>query len=158
MEQDDNILAKKSVQSLSNEPESSNANNANNAKGEFATASSSSASLLLSQGMLQMYEPPLAKAKGQLKELIGKQNKIYIDLSAEKFKLDNAEVIKLQEMMDNVKIYREKLLKIKKQMQNIYQRTKVLKKRAINIQTGKQKELQRKLQRQQHEESLIAKK
>ncbi|KAI9586896.1 hypothetical protein GQX74_002743 [Glossina fuscipes] len=129
MEQDDNILAKKSVQSLSNEPESSNANNANNAKGEFATASSSSASLLLSQGMLQMYEPPLAKAKGQLKELIGKQNKIYIDLSAEKFKLDNAEVIKLQEM-----------------------------KRAINIQTGKQKELQRKLQRQQHEESLIAKK
>uniref|UniRef100_A0A1B0FI95 Biogenesis of lysosome-related organelles complex 1 subunit 6 n=1 Tax=Glossina morsitans morsitans TaxID=37546 RepID=A0A1B0FI95_GLOMM len=129
MERDDNTPARRSVQNVSNESEDSNANNANNAKSEFTTANSSPASLQLSQGILQMYEPPLAKAKGQLKELICKQNKIYIDLSAEKFKLDNAEVIKLQEM-----------------------------KRAINIQTGKQKELQRKLQKQQHEESLIAKK
>lgn len=28
-----------------------------------------------------------------------KQNKIYIDLSAEKFKLDNADVAKLQDMV-----------------------------------------------------------
>uniref|UniRef100_A0A0A1X151 Pallidin n=1 Tax=Zeugodacus cucurbitae TaxID=28588 RepID=A0A0A1X151_ZEUCU len=111
----------------------------------------------LASGILQIFEPPLVKARGQLKELIGKQNKIYIDLSAEKFKLDNAETAKLHEMMNNVKIYREKLVKIKKQMQSIYQRTKVLKKRALNVQACKQKELQRKLQKQQQEEALIAK-
>ncbi|XP_018801054.1 PREDICTED: biogenesis of lysosome-related organelles complex 1 subunit 6 [Bactrocera latifrons] len=112
----------------------------------------------LATGLLQIFEPPLVKARGQLKELIGKQNKIYIDLSAEKFKLDNAETAKLHEMMNNVKIYREKLVKIKKQMQSIYQRSKVLKKRAIHVQACKHKELQRKLQKQQQEESLIAKK
>ncbi|XP_037806271.1 biogenesis of lysosome-related organelles complex 1 subunit 6 [Lucilia sericata] len=120
-------------------------------------ATTSLAALQLSAGVLQSYAPPIAKARGQLKELIQKQNKIYIDLSAEKFKLDNAEVAKLQDMMINVKVCREKLLKIKKHMQNIYQRTKVLKKRAINIQTCKEKELQRKLQKQQQEESLIGK-
>ncbi|KAM7358635.1 biogenesis of lysosomal organelles complex 1 subunit pallidin [Cochliomyia hominivorax] len=127
------------------------------ANGSSKTETNSLASLQLTAGVLQLYAPPIAKAKGQLKELIQKQNKIYIDLSAEKFKLDNAEVAKLQDMMNNVKVYREKLLKIKKQMQNIYQRTKVLKKRAINIQTCKEKELQRKLQKQQQEESLIGK-
>ncbi|XP_075160557.1 biogenesis of lysosomal organelles complex 1 subunit pallidin [Haematobia irritans] len=111
----------------------------------------------LSSGFMQSFSPPLTKARTQLKELIGKQNKIYIDLSAEKFKLDNGEVAKLHDMMNDVKLYREKLLKIKKQMQNIYQRTKVLKKRAQNIQTSKEKELQRKLQKRQLEEALIAK-
>ncbi|XP_004522210.1 biogenesis of lysosome-related organelles complex 1 subunit 6 [Ceratitis capitata] len=111
----------------------------------------------LTTGLLQIFEPPLSKARGQLKELIGKQNKIYIDLSTEKYRLDNAETEKLQEMMNNVKIYREKLIKIKKQMQSIYQRTKVLKKRALNVQYCKQKELQRKLYKQQQEEALIAK-
>ncbi|XP_067647997.1 biogenesis of lysosome-related organelles complex 1 subunit 6 [Eurosta solidaginis] len=111
----------------------------------------------LTEGLLQIFEPPLDKARGQLKELIGKQNKIYIDLSEEKYKLDNAETAKLQEMMNNVKTYREKLVKIKKQMQNIYQRTKVLKKRAVNVQSSKQKELQRKLHKQQQEEALIGK-
>ncbi|XP_065360176.1 biogenesis of lysosome-related organelles complex 1 subunit 6 [Calliphora vicina] len=126
--------------------------------GEAAMPETTSlAALQLTAGVLQSYAPPIAKARVQLKELIQKQNKIYIDLSTEKVKLDNAEVAKLQDMMNNVKVCREKLLKIKKHMQNIYQRTKVLKKRAINIQTCKEKELQRKLQKQQQEESLIGK-
>lgn len=70
MERDDNTPARRSVQNVSNESEDSNANNANNAKSEFTTANSSPASLQLAQGILQMYEPPLAKAKGQLKELM----------------------------------------------------------------------------------------
>ncbi|TMW50206.1 hypothetical protein DOY81_004707 [Sarcophaga bullata] len=121
------------------------------------TSETSLAALQLTSGVLQSYAPPIAKAKTQLKELIQKQNKIYIDLSAEKFKLDNADVAKLQDMMNNVKVCREKLLKIKKNMQNIYQRSQVLKKRAINIQMCKEKELQRKIQKQQQEESLIGK-
>uniref|UniRef100_A0A1A9WH62 Uncharacterized protein n=1 Tax=Glossina brevipalpis TaxID=37001 RepID=A0A1A9WH62_9MUSC len=105
--QDGNVLANakvlKSRSSPLEVPMGSEDNSVNNAKTyrycKFETATSSLTSLQLSQGILEMYEPPLAKAKGQLKELIGKQNKIYIDLSAEKFKIDNAEVIKLQEMV-----------------------------------------------------------
>ncbi|XP_061401725.1 biogenesis of lysosome-related organelles complex 1 subunit 6-like, partial [Musca vetustissima] len=102
----------------------------NNGKHSTTTTDEPTTSLAAAQltaGFMQAYSPPLAKARTQLKELIGKQNKIYIDLSAEKFKLDNGEVAKLHDMMTDVKLYREKLLKIKKQMQNIYQRTKVLK-------------------------------
>ncbi|XP_030372525.1 biogenesis of lysosome-related organelles complex 1 subunit 6 [Scaptodrosophila lebanonensis] len=119
-------------------------------------AGNSLAALQLSTGMLQIAEPPLVKARAQLKELIFKQNKIYIDLSKEKYKLDCTEVAKLNEMMNDVKIYKEKLIRIRKEMQNIYQRTKVLKKRAANVATTKQREYQRKLEKQQHEESLIA--
>lgn len=115
------------------------------------------ASAQMATGLLQIYEPPLIKVRNHLKELIGKQNKIYIDLSTEKYRYDTVEIAGLQEMMNTVKIYREKLVKMKKQMQSIYQRTKVLKKRAINIQTCKQKELARKLQKQQQEEALIGK-
>uniref|UniRef100_A0A1I8P6T6 Biogenesis of lysosome-related organelles complex 1 subunit 6 n=1 Tax=Stomoxys calcitrans TaxID=35570 RepID=A0A1I8P6T6_STOCA len=136
-------------------PSSSSASMAN--KSSLNNSEASLASMQLATGFMQAFSPPLAKARTQLKELIGKQNKIYIDLSEEKFKLDNGEVAKLQDMMNDVKLYREKLLKIKKQMQNIYQRSKVLKKRALNIQSFKEKELQRKLQKQQQEESLIAK-
>ncbi|XP_073835918.1 biogenesis of lysosomal organelles complex 1 subunit pallidin [Musca autumnalis] len=139
------------------ENRNSNANDEQPSTSSASAASTSLAALQLTAGFMQAYSPPLAKARTQLKELIGKQNKIYIDLSAEKFKLDNGEVAKLQDMMSEVKVYRDKLLRIKKQMQNIYQRTKVLKKRALNIQTCKEKELQKKLQKQQQEESLIAK-
>lgn len=119
--------------------------------------SQSMASVQMAAGLLQIYEPPLIKVRNHLKELIGKQNKIYIDLSTEKYRYDNVEIAGLQEMMDNVKIYREKLVKMKKQMQSIYQRTKVLKKRALHIQTCKDKEYARKLQKQQQEEALIGK-
>lgn len=130
-----------------NEKSSTNSNN----------ESQSLASVQMAAGLLQIYEPPLIKVRNHLKELIGKQNKIYIDLSTEKYRYDNVEIAGLQEMMDNVKIYREKLVKMKKQMQSIYQRTKVLKKRALNIQTCKDKEYARKLQKQQQEEALIGK-
>ncbi|XP_017111956.1 biogenesis of lysosome-related organelles complex 1 subunit 6 isoform X1 [Drosophila elegans] len=113
------------------------------------------AALQLSAGVLQIAEPPLEHVRGQLRELIGRQNKIYIDLSKEKYKLDCSEVAKLNDMMSDVKRYKEKLTKIKKEMQGVYQRTKELKKRAANVAACKQRDYQRKIDRQQHEESLI---
>ncbi|XP_023160963.1 biogenesis of lysosome-related organelles complex 1 subunit 6 [Drosophila hydei] len=113
------------------------------------------AALQMSFGVLQIAEPPLVRVRAQLKELIGKQNKFYIDLSKEKYKLDCSEISKLFEMMNNVKHYKDRLMKIKKDMQTIYQRSKVLKKRAVNIAACKQRDYQRKLEKQQHEESLI---
>ncbi|EDW79095.2 uncharacterized protein Dwil_GK12407 [Drosophila willistoni] len=113
------------------------------------------ASSQLSAGILAIAEPPLDRVRGQLKELIGRQNKIYIDLSKEKYKLDCSEVAKLNDMMNDVKRYKEKLTRIKKEMQNVYQRTKDLKKRAANVAACKQRDYQRKLEKQQHEESLI---
>ncbi|KAH8259753.1 hypothetical protein KR026_009834, partial [Drosophila bipectinata] len=113
------------------------------------------ASLQLSAGVLQIAEPPLGHVRVQLRELIGRQNKIYIDLSKEKYKLDCSEVAKLNDMMNDVRRYKDKLIKIKKEMQSIYQRTKDLKKRAANVAACKQRDYQRKLDRQHHEESLI---
>ncbi|XP_017136585.1 biogenesis of lysosome-related organelles complex 1 subunit 6 [Drosophila miranda] len=113
------------------------------------------AAVQLSAGVLQIAEPPLDRVRSQLRELIGKQNKIYIDLSKEKYKLDCSEVAKLNDMMNDVKRYKEKLTRVKREMQGIYQRTKELKKRAANVAACKQRDYQRKLERQQHEESLI---
>ncbi|XP_017059940.1 biogenesis of lysosome-related organelles complex 1 subunit 6 [Drosophila ficusphila] len=113
------------------------------------------AALQLSAGVLQIAEPPLEHVRVQLRELIGRQNKIYIDLSKEKYKLDCSEVARLNDMMSDVKRYKEKLTKIKKEMQGVYQRTKELKKRAANVAACKQRDYQRKLEKQQHEESLI---
>ncbi|KAH8418722.1 hypothetical protein KR222_002813 [Zaprionus bogoriensis] len=132
-----------------------NNNNNSSSNNEATDTECSLVALQLSHGILQIAEPPLARARGQLKELIGKQNKIYIDLSKEKYKLDCSEVAKLGDMMNDVRRYREKLAKIKKEMQSIYQRTKVLKKRAANVASCKQRDQQRRLERQQHEESLI---
>ncbi|XP_030565578.1 biogenesis of lysosome-related organelles complex 1 subunit 6 [Drosophila novamexicana] len=115
----------------------------------------SMAALQMSFGVLEIAEPPLVRVRAQLKELIGKQNKFYIDVSKEKYKLDCSEVAKLIDMMNDVKRYKERLVKIKKDMQSIYQRSKVLKKRAANVATCKQRDYQRKLEKQQQEESLI---
>ncbi|XP_064551557.1 biogenesis of lysosome-related organelles complex 1 subunit 6 [Drosophila montana] len=115
----------------------------------------SMAALQMSFGVLEIAEPPLVRIRAQLKELIGKQNKFYIDVSKEKYKLDCSEVAKLIDMMNDVKRYKERLVKIKKDMQSIYQRSKVLKKRAANVATCKQRDYQRKLEKQQQEESLI---
>ncbi|EDW41140.1 GM24723 [Drosophila sechellia] len=111
--------------------------------------------LQLSAGVLQIAEPPLNHVRTQLRELIGRQNKTYIDLSKEKYKLDCSEVARLNDMMSDVKRYKDKLTKIKKEMQSVYQRTKELKKRAANVAACKQRDYQRKLERLQHEESLI---
>ncbi|KAH8300486.1 hypothetical protein KR018_008667 [Drosophila ironensis] len=113
------------------------------------------AALQLSAGVLQIAEPPLDHVRAQLRELIGRQNKIYIDLSKEKYKLDCSEVAKLNDMMSDVRRYKDKLTRIKKEMQSIYQRTKDLKKRAANVAACKQRDYRRKLDRQHHEESLI---
>ncbi|XP_037718606.1 biogenesis of lysosome-related organelles complex 1 subunit 6 isoform X1 [Drosophila subpulchrella] len=113
------------------------------------------AALQLSAGVLQIAEPPLVHVRSQLRELIGRQNKIYIDVSKEKYKLDCSEIARLNDMMSDVKRYKDKLTKIKKEMQGIYQRTKELKKRAANVAACKQRDYQRKLERLQQEESLI---
>ncbi|EDW19328.2 biogenesis of lysosome-related organelles complex 1 subunit 6 isoform X2 [Drosophila mojavensis] len=141
-------------------PEKSVKNNKNNnntslSQGKVDEIDCSMSALQLSFGVLEIAESPLVRVRNQLKELIGKQNKFYIDVSKEKYKLDCSEVSKLYDMMSNVKLYKDKLIKIKKDMQSIYQRSKVIKKRAAHIAACKQREHQRKVEKQQHEESLI---
>ncbi|KAH8309881.1 hypothetical protein KR067_010309, partial [Drosophila pandora] len=138
-----------------NSPKSSPKSNTETSSSKNQDIDCSLASLQLSAGILQIAEPPLDHVRSQLRELIGRQNKIYIDLSKEKYKLDCSEVAKLNDMMNDVRRYKDKLIKIKKEMQSIYQRTKDLKKRAANVAACKQRDYQRKLDRQHHEESLI---
>ncbi|KAL5286253.1 hypothetical protein ACFFRR_007724 [Megaselia abdita] len=95
----------------------------------------------LAAGICEIYQAPLNNIKDELKELISKQNQIYIDIAGEKFVFENNEILEVQNMMGKAKIYREKLNTISKQMNSIHQRTKSLKKRALNIQAVKEKEV-----------------
>ncbi|KAH8380501.1 hypothetical protein KR009_011148, partial [Drosophila setifemur] len=142
-----------STQSSPNLPQKSDAETCCSPKDQDVKGSL--AALQLSAGILQIAEPPLDNVRAQLRELIGRQNKIYVDLSREKYKLDCSEVARLNDMMSDVRRYKDKLIKIKREMQGIYQRTKDLKKRSANVATCKQRDYQRKLERQQQEESLI---
>ncbi|XP_052843897.1 biogenesis of lysosome-related organelles complex 1 subunit 6 isoform X2 [Drosophila gunungcola] len=122
-----NELPNQSVQSSSSSNENPKQDAETCCSSKDQDVMGSLAALQLSAGVLQIAEPPLEHVRGQLRELIGRQNKIYIDLSKEKYKLDCSEVAKLNDMMSDVKRYKEKLTKIKKEMQGVYQRTKELK-------------------------------
>lgn len=111
----------------------------------------------LSRGLLQIYEPHLSKVKMDLRELLAKQNKIYIDFQSEKFNFVDSNINDFENMMMKYKLYKDKLISIKKEMVNIHHRSTALKKRAQHIQSCKEKELAAKLQKQQQEEALIGK-
>ncbi|XP_017840983.1 biogenesis of lysosome-related organelles complex 1 subunit 6 [Drosophila busckii] len=151
------VMHKLDEEQTDNMQQDAQTDNNNAAPKEAATneSSASMAALNLSDGVLQVVEPPIERARGQVKELIGKQNKIYIDLSKEKYKLDASELAEVTEMLNNVKRYQVKLMKLKKDMTTIYQRTKMLRKRAENVKCCKYRDCQRRLDKQKQEESLI---
>ncbi|ALC45052.1 pallidin [Drosophila busckii] len=157
------VMHKLDEEQTDNMQQDAQTDNNNAAPKEAATneSSASMAALNLSDGVLQVVEPPIERARGQVKELMyissgyGKQNKIYIDLSKEKYKLDASELAEVTEMLNNVKRYQVKLMKLKKDMTTIYQRTKMLRKRAENVKCCKYRDCQRRLDKQKQEESLI---
>lgn len=59
--------------------------------------------------------------------------------------------------METIKLYKNKLVNIKKQMMSIHSRVKNLKKRAIYVEESKKKEVAMILQKRQKEEDLIHK-
>ncbi|XP_065076316.1 uncharacterized protein LOC135699881 [Ochlerotatus camptorhynchus] len=110
----------------------------------------------LSSGLLQMYEPTLNQVKGNLKELLDKQEEMQIAIINEKQAYTSQEVQQISEMVSKAKIYREKAIRIKNQMHQIHQRAKSLRAKALDMQELKVNQCASKLQQLHYEESLVA--
>lgn len=115
----------------------------------------------LAAGLLAVYEPGLKKLQSQLSELTNKQSSVLKELEIENTRFSKIEDKKLQEMIDMIKDYGNRLQRVKEQMRNITGNVNKLEKRAMKLQQMKQKEaLQREHNREAQmtrEQELIAK-
>ncbi|XP_020295656.1 biogenesis of lysosome-related organelles complex 1 subunit 6-like [Pseudomyrmex gracilis] len=116
----------------------------------------------LTEGLLQIYQPPLEQVKKDLLELTNKQEALLVRMQVENKKINETfEDVDLNDMFAVIKVYQGKLVSIRKEMINIHERTTKLKKRALRLQQIKQKEaLNREQQREQElrrEQELIGK-
>lgn len=115
----------------------------------------------LATGLLAVYEPGLKKLQSQLSELTNKQTSVLQELEIENTRFSKIEDKKLQEMIDMIKEYGNRLQRVKEQMRNITGNVNKLEKRAMKLQQTKQKEaLQREHNREAQltrEQELIAK-
>ncbi|KDR19214.1 Pallidin [Zootermopsis nevadensis] len=116
----------------------------------------------LAVGLLALYQPELKKVKQQLDELTKKQTSLIDKLQDENRRFNNVQTSEeLQQMFTTVKLYQTKLVTIKKEMMQLYDRATKLKTRALKLQQTKQKAaLHRQQQRElqlQRETDLIAK-
>lgn len=115
----------------------------------------------LATGLLAVYEPGLKKLQSQLSELTNKQTSVLQELEIENARFSKIEDKKLQEMIDMIKEYGNRLQRVKEQMRNITENVNKLEKRAMKLQQMKQKEaLQREHNREAQltrEQELIAK-
>ncbi|KAK0079507.1 hypothetical protein PV325_001171 [Microctonus aethiopoides] len=95
----------------------------------------------LVQGILDVYQSPLQQMKDELQELLKKQESLVDKMQVENKQLaETAEDEQCIEMYSTIKIYNDKLTRIKKEMTSIHERTLKLKKRALRLQQIKQKE------------------
>ncbi|KAK0076607.1 hypothetical protein PV326_010651 [Microctonus aethiopoides] len=95
----------------------------------------------LVQGILDVYQSPLQQMKDELQELLKKQESLVDKMQVENKQLaETAEDEQCMEMYSTIKIYNDKLTRIKKEMTSIHERTLKLKKRALRLQQIKQKE------------------
>ncbi|GAB0093198.1 hypothetical protein DMENIID0001_082740 [Sergentomyia squamirostris] len=111
---------------------------------------------LLATGLVNLYQSDVEKIQKDLNNLTSKQDKLLRQLEEERGRLDERKLKNIQEMMDSVRIYREKLLLIKKQMTSIHQRSRHLVKRSQDLQEFKEKEKQQRIIKRRQEEALIA--
>ncbi|KAK0175341.1 hypothetical protein PV327_009095 [Microctonus hyperodae] len=106
----------------------------------------------LVQGILDVYQSPLQQMKNELQELLKKQESLVDKMQVENKQLtETAEDEQCIEMYSTIKIYNDKLLRIKKEMSSIHERTLKLKKRALRLQQIKQKEALAKEQKREEE-------
>lgn len=96
---------------------------------------------LLSEGLLAHFLPPLEQAKKNLDDLAEKQQIILETFQTENQRYNKAEAIReLASKTDQIKIYHEKLLSVRKTMASLHERSTRLKRRALRLQSERQKE------------------
>ncbi|XP_064463756.1 biogenesis of lysosome-related organelles complex 1 subunit 6-like [Ornithodoros turicata] len=116
----------------------------------------------LAGGVLKEYEDDLKKFQSILTDLTKNQRLLIDTVQQENGRFaEMQELYNLEDMFQTAKLYHSKLVKIKKEMTELYQRSRKLKKRALRLQQLKQKEAlqleQQKEREEERERHLMAK-
>lgn len=116
----------------------------------------------LSEGLLRGYVDDLKRVRANLSDLTKNQHLLIDTVQQENGRfVEVQEMYNIEDVFQRAKLYHAKLVKIKKDMADLYQRSKKLKKRALKLQQQKQKEaLQMEQQRErelEREKQLLAK-
>ncbi|KAG0431797.1 hypothetical protein HPB47_021443 [Ixodes persulcatus] len=116
----------------------------------------------LSEGLLKEYVADLKRVRANLADLTKNQHLLIDTVQQENGRFSEVqEMYNIEDVFQRAKLYHAKLVKIKKDMADLYQRSKKLKKRALKLQQQKQKEaLQTAQQRErelEREKQLLAK-
>uniref|UniRef100_A0A131XPJ2 Biogenesis of lysosome-related organelles complex 1 subunit 6 n=1 Tax=Ixodes ricinus TaxID=34613 RepID=A0A131XPJ2_IXORI len=116
----------------------------------------------LSEGLLKEYVDDLKRVRANLADLTKNQHLLIDTVQQENGRFSEVqEMYHIEDVFQRAKLYHAKLVKIKKDMADLYQRSKKLKKRALKLQQQKQKEaLQTAQQRErelEREKQLLAK-
>ncbi|KAK6620949.1 hypothetical protein RUM43_011248 [Polyplax serrata] len=114
--------------------------------------------LKLSEGLINIYHPALKSVRSQLLEIVKKQEFLCDEMHQQNQKLSESSQSKeLREMFDKIKVYKEKLVNIKRSMMSLHEQSTKLKKRALRLEQQKQKEALNKVHKREYEELLIKK-
>lgn len=116
----------------------------------------------LSDGLLHEYMDDLKRVQTNLSDLTKNQNLLIDTVQQENSRFSEMqEIYNMEDMFQRAKLYHTKLVKIKRDMAELYQRSNKLKKRSLKLQHQKQKEaLQIEQQRErefEREKHLLAK-
>ncbi|KAK0055778.1 biogenesis of lysosome-related organelles complex 1 subunit 6-like isoform X2 [Biomphalaria pfeifferi] len=96
---------------------------------------------LLTDGFMAKFLPSLQKAKATIDQIKNSQSVLIETVSQEISKFTECHALKdLDKTMAKAKIYQSKLMKLRKEMTNLHEKSRKLKKRALKLQQQKQKE------------------
>ncbi|XP_055873329.1 biogenesis of lysosome-related organelles complex 1 subunit 6-like isoform X2 [Biomphalaria glabrata] len=96
---------------------------------------------LLTDGFMAKFLPSLQKAKSTIDQIKNSQSVLIETVSQEISKFTECHALKdLDKTMAKAKLYQSKLMKLRKEMTNLHEKSRKLKKRALKLQQQKQKE------------------
>lgn len=105
----------------------------------------------LTEGLLSHYLPDLQNSKRVLQELTQNQVILLDTLDQEVTKFRDCDLLDLNALFTEAKIYHNKLVNIRKEMIMLHEKTTKLKKKALKLQQQKQKDLLEKEQQREKE-------
>ncbi|CAL1528243.1 unnamed protein product [Lymnaea stagnalis] len=96
---------------------------------------------LLTNGFIARFMPSLQKTKSTIDQIKTSQSVLIETVQQETTKFTECQaLVELEKTMAKAKLYHNKLIKLKRDMSNLHDKSKKLKKRAVKLQQQKQKE------------------
>ncbi|BFZ13588.1 hypothetical protein BsWGS_16629 [Bradybaena similaris] len=97
--------------------------------------------MLLTNGFISHFLPPLLKAQSSINQIRSSQSVLLETVQQESSKfIDCQAFTDLKDTMTKAKQYHNKLLKLRREMTDLHEKSKRLKKRALKLQQQRQKE------------------